>query len=105
IRILAGGMLLYTHLVWTLDLEAFFGPHAWISHEVVAEAREPLALANPYLPVTSFWSPFWRIESPEALWTMHVASLAVFASLMLGFCSRTMSVLAYLIAVSYVGRV
>ena len=26
IRIFGGAMLLYTHLVWTLDLEAFFGP-------------------------------------------------------------------------------
>ena len=25
IRLLGGAMLLYTHLVWTLDLEAFFG--------------------------------------------------------------------------------
>ena len=26
IRVLAGAMLLYTHLVWSLDLDAFFGP-------------------------------------------------------------------------------
>jgi len=31
VRILAGAMLLYTHLVWTIDLEAFFGPQGWIS--------------------------------------------------------------------------
>jgi hypothetical protein len=35
VRILAGAMLLYTHLVWSLDLEAFFGPHAWLDARAV----------------------------------------------------------------------
>jgi hypothetical protein len=35
IRMLAGAMLLYTHLVWTIDLDAFFGPNAWLSVEAV----------------------------------------------------------------------
>lgn len=35
IRILAGAMLLYTHLVWTKDFDAFFGPDAWLSPAAV----------------------------------------------------------------------
>ena len=31
IRIFGGAMLLYTHLVWTLNLEAFLGPHSWLT--------------------------------------------------------------------------
>ncbi len=28
-RILFGGMLFYTHLVWGMNLEGFFGPKGW----------------------------------------------------------------------------
>lgn len=31
IRICAGLMLFYTHLVWSVNLEEFFGPYAWVS--------------------------------------------------------------------------
>src|SRR5205823_1112765 len=31
IRILAGSMLFYTHLIWSLDLESFFGTPGWLS--------------------------------------------------------------------------
>ena len=30
IRLLAGLLLFYTHLVWSLDLEGFFGPEGWL---------------------------------------------------------------------------
>ena len=39
------------------------------------------------------------------LWVVHIAALFVFFFLMIGFFSRTMAVLAYLIAVSYATRV
>ena len=39
IRVLAGLMLFYTHAVWMLDLEAFFGEHSWLSQEVIAQAN------------------------------------------------------------------
>ena len=36
IRILGGLMLLYTHLIWTKDFDAFFGPNdPWLSREAV----------------------------------------------------------------------
>ena len=30
IRVFAGLMLLYTHAVWTLEFDAFFGPSPWL---------------------------------------------------------------------------
>ncbi len=37
VRILAGAMLFYTHLVWTLDLAGFFGSgHPWLSTDTIA---------------------------------------------------------------------
>lgn len=94
IRILAGGMLLYTHLVWSLGLESFFGRHAWTNSDVASRVQGSTA-----------WSYFWWIDSTAMLWTVHVAGLVIFACLMLGLCSRVMAVLAYLVAVAYVHRV
>lgn len=95
IRLLAGAMLLYTHLVWTLELENFFGPQAWVSAEAAKDAPG----------MRYAWSYFWLIGSPGMLWTAHVAALIVFALLTVGLFSRVASVLAFVCAVSYVNRV
>ena len=94
IRILAGAMLLYTHFVWTLDLEAFFGASGWLSNDFVYRYHDS-AFA---------WSHLYWINSPTLLWSVHLLSLAVFACLMIGFKSRTASVLACLLTVSYAHR-
>ena len=39
IRICAGAMLLYTHLVWGLDLTTFFGAHGWLSPSAVSSVE------------------------------------------------------------------
>jgi len=95
IRICAGAMLLYTHLVWSLDLAAFFGPQGWLASDAVRQLQGD----------TYTWSYFWYIESPVALWTAHVAALVVFAMLTLGLFTRVVSVLAFIATLSYVGRV
>ncbi|HWB09717.1 MAG TPA: HTTM domain-containing protein [Pirellulales bacterium] len=97
VRVLAGAMLLYTHMVWTLDLPDFFGGDSWTSSHAASMA----------LPDSGrfAWSYFWLIKSPAALWAAHIAALAVFAMLTLGLFTRVVSVLAYLAAVSYVNRV
>ncbi|HEV3340039.1 MAG TPA: HTTM domain-containing protein [Pirellulales bacterium] len=97
IRILAGAMLLYTHLVWTLDLADFFGAESWTSPHAAS-----LALPNSGRYA---WSYFWLTRSPAVLWAAHIAALVVFALLTVGLFSRVVSVLAYLAAVSYVNRV
>jgi len=95
VRILAGAMLLYTHLVWALDLEAFFGTHAWIS---------PTA-ARAWLGEDYSWSYLWLVHSNGVLWALHLAGLIVFAMLTVGLHTRIVSVLAFVIAISYVNRV
>lgn len=97
IRILAGGMLFYTHLVWSLDLSGFFGPRGWLS---------PDALAIAYGDARDlFWSHWHWIESPAAMWAVHLLALAVFAMLTVGLFTRIVSILAWLLTVSYAHRV
>lgn len=94
IRILAGAMLFYTHLVWSLDLMAFLGPQSWI----------PAAASRTLQGEAFAWSYLWYIDSPALLWTQHILGLVVFAMLTVGLCSRVASVLACLITLSYCHR-
>jgi uncharacterized membrane protein YphA (DoxX/SURF4 family) len=95
IRILGGSMLFYTHLIWSLDLESFFGPRGWIPLETQA-----------LLPGRNgIWTYFYWIHTPSALWIAHIAGLIVFALLIVGIFSRVMAVLAFLITASYANRV
>jgi len=95
IRILAGGMLFYTHLVWSKNLEQFFLPSGWISAEAALEMQ------GDNWPL----SYFWLIQSPAALWTVHIIALAAMLCLTLGLFTRTAAVLSWIAAVSYVNRV
>lgn len=94
VRILAGAMLLYTHLVWTINLNDFLGPVPWVN----AEASRQI-FNSPYS-----WSYLWHLESPTALWTAHCAALAIFAALVVGFQTRIVAVLAWLITLAYCHR-
>ena len=94
IRVLAGLMLLYSHAVWTLHLEAFFGEHSWLTREVVAQASQG----------GFTWSVLSWCRTPAALWTMHVAALMTFALLTIGLWTRVVSVLAFVFTVSYAYR-
>lgn len=96
IRILAGAMLFYTHLVWSLDLESFFGPEGWISPAALKPAGEMRIGA---------WTYFNFIHSTTGLWVAHVAALVVLLLLTIGLFSRVMAVLAFLVTVSYANRV
>lgn len=94
IRILAGAMMFYTHLVWSLDLVAFFGPNGWLSPAAVGVLQQQ-----------SFaWSYLWLVPSPAALWAVHIAALAVFVLLTVGLFTRMAAVLAAVAVLSYVSR-
>ncbi len=94
IRILAGGMLLYTHWVWSLDLVGFFGSNARLSRDFIGRFHN-----SPYA-----WSHLLWIDNSIVLWCTHILALVVFAALMIGLFSRTAAVLAFLLTVSYAHR-
>ena len=104
IRVFAGAMLFYTHLVWTFDLQGFFGPNGWLPSQLMFDVHQHMN-GGPDAAARANWSYFYHISSPTVLWIVHVAALFVFFFLFIGFFSRTMAVLAYLIAVSYANRI
>src|SRR5262245_59706748 len=96
IRVLAGAMLLYTHLVWTFNLTGFFGPDGFLPqqmmHEVHAAANDPDGTRGPALGRDrAMWSHFDYVHSPKLMWTIHIAALVVFFLLFIGFFSRIMA--------------
>jgi hypothetical protein len=98
IRLLAGGMLFYTHLVWSLDLTGFIGP----------EGYTPVSLLNALeAPIREWsqWSLFYWIKPTWLLWMVHIFALLIFLMLFVGLFSRVTSVLGFLLAVSYANRV
>jgi len=100
IRICAGAMLFYTHLVWTKELDAFFGPDGFVP----AAAAESFYTAIGTSPRYAL-SYLWYVESPGVLWTLHIAGLVVLGLFTLGLFTRTTAVLSFVVALSYVNRV
>ena len=89
-RILFGGMLLYTHIVWGLNLEGFFGPSGWQSETLVRMFQHDQFA----------WSFWWWVPGSLHV-TVHVLCLGVLVLYMFGVCTPVTSILAYLITVSY----
>lgn len=108
IRVLAGGMLLYTHFIWSFDLAGFIGPDGYTPVDLLRGTIHA-APVTPDAPTPaspwSIWSIFFWIKPMWLVWTVHVLALIVFLFLFLGLFSRTAAVLGYLLAVSYVHRV
>jgi hypothetical protein len=109
IRVLAGAMLLYTHLVWTFDLNGFFSENGYLPQQLMREVH--IATNDPDGPGPQpgaprlFWSHFNYIHTPKLMWTIHISALVVYFLLMIGIFSRTMALLGFLLAVSYANRI
>jgi hypothetical protein len=94
IRILAGSMLFYTHLVWGLELPAFLGADGWLPNQLARDIHQG----------GFAWSYLWYVESPGLLWVLHGTGLIIFAMLTLGLYTRVTAVLAWIVTVSYCQR-
>ncbi|MDZ4820931.1 MAG: HTTM domain-containing protein [Planctomycetota bacterium] len=95
VRLLAGAMLFYTHLVWSIDLEGFFGQSGWQTPSALVHYQE-----SPYA-----WSYLFWIKSPALLWTAHIVALVILFLFFIGWQSRIMAVLAFVITLAYAQRV
>ena len=103
IRLLAGSLLFYTHLVWSLDLQAFLGQDGWLPVDYLRTSVHVEPATGE--AIWSVWSIFFWIEPVWLLWCVHLFALLVFFCLMVGLFSRTAATLAFLFAVSYAHRV
>jgi hypothetical protein len=93
-RVLTGLMLVYTHAVWGLALDDFFGPKSWLSPALVSGLQAGSATFS-----------FWWLVPQGAMWYAYAASMVVFVLFTVGLWTRVTSILALFAAISYVNRV
>lgn len=93
LRLLAGGMLLYTHIIWGVNLEAFFGSEGWHSVEAVTQFQE-----------NQFTHSIWWLVPDEWLRFAHTAMGVVLLLFFLGVATPVTSVLALVITISNSNR-
>lgn len=94
LRLLTGLMLLYTHAVWGLALEEFFGPSSWLDAGLVRALQQD-----------EFAYSFWWHVPARWLWQAHGIALAILLLFTIGLWTRVTSVLALVVAISYAHRV
>jgi hypothetical protein len=93
LRLLAGGMLFYSHLVWGLDLQGLLGPNGWNSAELLQ-----------FVQRDSWAFSFWWFAPIEWYSTVHIICLVVLGLFWCGCWTRITSILAFVILVSYCNR-
>ena len=94
IRLLTGWMLLYNLLVWSLQLETFFGRSGLQPLDTVRRLYESRLVFS-----------FWLWIDDQYLWPVHVACIIVAGLFCIGAATRVTSILAFLITISYSQRV
>lgn len=94
IRVLTGLMLLYTHAVWGLALNDFFGTTPWLSRSLVREMQSG-----------EFTYSLWWLVPDGMIWPAWALSMAVFAAFTVGLWTRLTSALSLALAISYAYRV
>jgi uncharacterized membrane protein YphA (DoxX/SURF4 family) len=98
VRILGGGMLLYTHLIWLFNSSMFLGPDSWLDAPTAA-------LLNTSVDGRTYsWSYLYYVESPAVLFLLNLAAVVVFLMLTIGLFTRVVAVLAFIITLSYCHR-
>lgn len=95
IRLLAGLLIFYTHLVWSLELETFFGAESVIPPDY----RQMLGNGQ-----TWSWSHFDWLPGDSWLWPVHIAGLLVMFLFAVGCWTRVTSALTALLVISYANR-
>jgi hypothetical protein len=80
--------------VWGVDLIGFFGQGG----------RLPVEFTLAYHDSPYAWSHLYYLESPTALWAVHLSTLAILLLFTIGCFTRITSILAFLITVSYSHR-
>jgi|GEM_PF-236377 len=93
LRILTGAMLIYTHLVWGIKLEAFLGPNGF---------QDPL-LVKVLEPDSTAWTLWWLV--PDAyMGAAHWSCIVVLVLYTLGLWTTVTKWAAPLITISYANR-
>lgn len=99
LRVVAGAMLLYSHLVLATDLTSFLGDSAWVSNETARQLHDGTFGFRDW-----GWSYLWLIDSPTLLRAHHGLTIAVTAAFAVGLLTRVTGPMAWLLQLMYLHR-
>ncbi len=99
LRIAAGAMLLYSHLVLASDLTSFVGENAWVNNETARQLHD-----GTFGVSDTARSYLWHLQSPAAIWTHHVVTMLVTACFAVGFLTRLTAPAAWFLQLMYLHR-
>lgn len=94
LRILTGLMLLYTHAVWGLALDQFFGPASWLSADLVRTIQSD-----------QYAYSFWWLVPEGGLWAAYALSMLILLTFTVGLFTRWTSILSFIVVISFAHRV
>lgn len=98
LRILGGGMLFYTQLIWTINQDMFLGRASWIN------AQAAMLLNTSSDGGRYAWSYLYYVDSPWLIGLLNFAALVVYGMLVVGYQTRIVSILSCLITIAYCHR-
>lgn len=99
LRIIAGSMLLYSHLVLATDLTSFLGETAWINNETALKLHD-----GSFFDADAARSYLWHIDSAGLLWAHHALTILVTAMFAAGLLTRITVPLAFFFQLMYLHR-
>ena len=95
IRLFTGLIVFWSLLVWSFELDTFFG----------ADGLLPIEYRQNFPGASGlWWSHLDWCQSSGTLWGAHVVALIIVAMFACGFCTRVTSVLTALLVISYGNR-
>jgi hypothetical protein len=115
IRVFTGLVILYVHLIYSLDLLSLVAPDGWLSNSVMTEVRNmdfyqaPRTWSATEQPVRyatgmPVWSVYFHLKDPGWIIATHVGFLVVMFLFTIGFATRLTAVLTWVGVLSYIQR-
>jgi hypothetical protein len=119
IRLCTGLVVLYVHLMYTVDLLSYVGKYGWLDENGPGSAAHFLRydLSFPVQPSTwnatqqeyighghLFWSIYYDMENPAWIYAVHFSIVAVSLLFAIGLWTRVTSVLTWIGAMCYLQR-
>jgi hypothetical protein len=121
IRLLAGIVVVYVHLMYTFDLLSYVGQHGWLDTGDAKSASHYLRYELPFFGQPSgwvpempdpnkvarghyFWSIYYHIQDPHWIYAVHFGIIAVMFLFAIGLWTRVTSVLTWAGAMCYLQR-
>ena len=93
-RIFAGAIIFYTHLVWTFEFSSFFA-----TDQILSDDHNRIITGSAFA-----WSHFHWIGSLQVLWCVHFFALFCMLSFCFGLLTRMAGILTAIFTISYANR-